>query len=219
MRPIHRYRRLARVGAASVLIGLGLLSAINHHVANAAQGRLFTVAEAPARPVAIVFGARAMANGEPSAVLADRVRTAVELYRAGKVQKLLLTGDNSRRKYDEPTVMKRFAVKLGVPERDIALDYAGFRTYDSCYRARAIFGVKSALLVTQQYHLPRALYTARGLGLDADGVIADRHVYNARRRWWLRERLSTAVAWLQVNVTKPQPKYLGQPEPRLVEAR
>jgi len=109
------------------------------------------VATAPTRPVAVVFGAAGQ-------ILSDRVATAAELYKAGKARKLLMTGDNGRQGYDEPDEMKREAVSLGVPARDIACDYAGFRTYDSLYRARDIFGVRSAILVTQGYHLPRALF-------------------------------------------------------------
>ena len=109
-----------------------------------------TAAAAPVRPVAIVFGA-------VSVILTDRVATGVKLYKAGKVYKLLMTGGNSRDGYNEPEAMRQEALAMGVPARDIVCDYAGFRTYDSLYRARDIFGVRSAFLVTQGYHLPRAL--------------------------------------------------------------
>src|SRR4051794_21314450 len=127
----------------------------------------------PAHHVALVFGAGLNAQGGPSPVLYDRVATASGLYHAGKVQKLLMSGDNSQVDYNEVGVMRRTAVELGVPADDIVLDYAGFRTYDSCYRARAIFGLSDATLVTNEFHLPRALYTCQALGLTVVGVNAD----------------------------------------------
>jgi SanA protein len=165
----------------------------------------YTPADVPARRVAIVFGAGVWPNGRLSAVLEDRVLTAVDLYRTGKVRKLLMTGDNRFVDYNEPAHMRAYALALGVPEEDIVLDYAGRRTYDSCYRARHIFGVTDAILLTQAYHLDRALFTARRLGIDAVGVPADRQPYAFIRRYWWREILATAVAWWQVTVSHPLP--------------
>ena len=165
-----------------------------------------SVAAAPARPVAIVFGAA-------SVVLTDRVATGVELYKAGKVRKLLMTGDNSRDGYNEPAAMKQEALAMGVPARDTACDYAGFRTYDSLYRARNIFGVRSAILVTQGYHLPRALFIGRKLGLDVVGVDAAKRAYGDQLGFDLREIAATEIAWVQATVTHPHPKFLGKPEP------
>ena len=168
-----------------------------------------SVAAAPSRPVAIVFGAS-------GAILEDRVSTGVELYKAGKVQKLLLTGDNSRNNYNEPAAMKQQALALGVPAPDIVCDYAGFRTYDSLYRARDIFGVHSAILVTQRYHLPRALFIARCLGMDVVGVDAAKRTYAGQWAFDLREIAAVEVAWIQAKqakLTRPRPKYLGKPEP------
>jgi len=170
-------------------------------------------AGAPERPVAIVFGAGVGASGRPSAVLRDRVLTAVALYEAGAVRKILMSGDNSRKDYDESTAMKRLAVEAGVPAEDVVLDYAGFRTYDTCYRARDIFGVTSAVLVTQRFHLPRALYVANELGIDAVGVPADRRTYRHRRTYAMREVPACILAWVQVHVTRPRPRFLGRQEP------
>ncbi len=163
-----------------------------------------SAASAPVRPVAIVFGAA-------GAVLTDRVATGAALYHAGKVQKLLMTGDNGRSDYDEPDTMKRQAISLGVPAQDIVCDYAGFRTYDSLYRARDIFGVRSAILVTQKYHLPRALFLGRKLGMDVVGVDAARRSYAGQEAFNVREVAAIEVAWWQAMVTHPQPKYLGKP--------
>ncbi len=164
--------------------------------------------------IAIVFGAGLTRSGEPTPALYDRVATAVDLYRHGLVNKLLLTGDNRFVNYNEPEAMRRTAVKLGVPDEDLVLDYAGRRTYDSCYRAREIFDVRRAILVTQAFHLDRALYLCDSFGIDSLGVIADRRNYTeAAQTWWsIRESAATVEAWLDVNLTRPTP-VLGPPLP------
>ena len=182
------------------------------------QGVIYAPETAPMRRVAVVFGAGVWPGGVLSDVLADRVQTAAELYRRGKVEKLLLTGDNSTLYYNEPKHMGDYAVSLGVPERDVVLDYAGRRTYDSCYRARHIFGVTDAILVTQAYHLDRALFTANGLGIDAVGVGADRRNYIHVKAYWWRELLATALAWWQVKITQPEP-IMGDPLPIFPDSR
>ncbi len=176
--------------------------------------RTYTAESVPPAPVAIVFGAGLWRDGSPTTVLRDRISTAAQLYFAGKVQKILMSGDNSYIDYNEPGAMHDYAVSLGVPEEAIVLDYAGRRTYDTCYRAGAIFSIKQAILVTQDFHLPRALYTCRALGMQANGVAADGHQYSLRSMaWWnLRELPATLTAFLQVHVTHPLP-ILGKPEP------
>lgn len=169
----------------------------------------YMVETAPPRSVAIVFGAGVWPDGRLSAILEDRVITAVELYQQGKVRKLLMTGDNRTLDYNEPQHMREYALALGVPDEDIVLDYAGRRTYDSCYRARHIFGVKDAILVTQAYHLDRALFTADHLGIDVVGVCADRRSYVYIRQYWWRELFATTLAWWQLFVTRPEP-VLGE---------
>lgn len=173
---------------------------------------IYSVETVPPRRVAIVFGASVLADGRLSTVLADRVQTAVDLYHAGRVEKLLMTGDNRFIYYNEPKHMGEFAQAQGVPAEDIVLDFAGRRTYDSCYRARHIFGVTDAILVTQAYHLDRALFTARALGIDAVGVGADRREYTLIRQWWWRELLATSAAWLDVHLLRPEP-VLGEKLP------
>jgi SanA protein len=170
------------------------------------------VGKVPPQPVAIVFGAGYWPSGRLSDALADRMDTAIDLYQAGKVNKLLLTGDNRFVDYNEPAVMADYALARGVPGADLVLDYAGRRTYDSCYRAGVIFGVERAVLVTQEFHLPRALFTCERLGLDAVGVVADRHRY-IRDPWYrLRELFALSRAWLDVSMLKPVP-VLGDPIP------
>jgi SanA protein len=125
-----------------------------------------------------------------------------------------MSGDNSTIYYNEPGAMKEYALELGVPEDAIVLDYAGRRTYDSCYRAGAIFGLQQATLVTQNFHLPRALYICRMLGISATGVKADQRMYRQGSiMWWnLREVPATLVALWEVHISKPIP-VLGKPEP------
>lgn len=175
------------------------------------EGIYEDIAQLPPEPVAMVFGAGLLPDGSPSPMLADRVDAAVELYKAGKVQRLLMTGDNSSVGYNEVAAMKRRAVDQEVPPSKVNLDYAGFRTYDSCYRAKAIFGVERAILVTQRYHLPRALYLARSFGIEAVGLAAGREYYPRQEYYDLREFAALVVTWYEVNVTRPKPRYLGDP--------
>ncbi len=167
--------------------------------------------DAPTRPVAIIFGAGIRPGGRLSPMLADRMDTAIALYQAGKVRKLLVSGDNRFVDYDEPTAMYNYAVARGVAAQDVVRDFAGRRTYDTCYRANAIFGVRDALLVTQRFHLPRALFTCRNLRVDALGVSADRRVYWSNGYYRLRDALATVRAWADVKLLKPLP-VLGEPE-------
>jgi SanA protein len=204
---IQRIVLVFSAGVVALLIPR-LLTALN------AWPRTYSIDQVPERPVAIVFGAGLWWDGSPSPVLRDRVATAAQLYFAGKVKKLLMSGDNRFLDYNEPGAMQEYALKLGVPEEDIVLDFAGRRTYDTCYRARVIFGLEQAILVTQAFHLPRALYTCNQLGLRAIGVQADLRDYRrgARLYWQGREIPATLMALLEVHVTRPLP-VLGEPEP------
>lgn len=168
--------------------------------------------DAPASPTALVLGAGYSPGGRLSSALADRMDTAIALYDAGRVNKLLLTGDNRFADYNEPAAMAAYARAQGVPAEDLVLDYAGRSTYDSCYRAGAIFGVERAIVVTQAFHLPRAVYTCDKLGLETVGVVADRRTY-FRATWYeLRELFALTRAWLDLNLFKPLP-VLGDPIP------
>lgn len=179
-----------------------------------ARARLYNIETAPYHRVAIVFGAGLQRDGSPAAVLRDRVATAVDLYGAGKVEKILMSGDNRTVNYNEPQAMHDYAVHLGVPSQDIVLDYAGQRTYDTCYRARDIFGLQDAVLVTQAFHLPRAIYTCNTLGIEAIGVSADRRTYSRGpyTYWNIRELLATINAVWELHYARPLP-ILGRFEP------
>lgn len=179
-----------------------------------ASPRTFTVEEVPETRVAIVFGAGLLRDGSAGPVLSDRMQTAVDLYQAGKIDKILGSGDNRFPEYNEPEAMRQFALERGVPEQDIVLDYAGRRTYDSCYRARHIFGVDKAILITQEFHMPRALTLCNWFGIDATGVEANNRYFLKRSRaWWhFRETFAVFQAAWDLLVTKPLP-VLGEPEP------
>jgi SanA protein len=176
--------------------------------------KTYNLQSAPSKPVAIVFGAGLWRDGTPTTVLRDRISTAAQLYFTGKVQKILMSGDNSTVDYNEPAAMREFALGLGVPDEAIVLDYAGRRTYDTCYRAKAIFGVQQATLVTQGFHMPRALFTCNALGLNAIGVASDTREYRLTSLfyWNLRELPATLTALLDVYVFHTLP-ILGDPEP------
>lgn len=183
-------------------------------MALAANGRVFTdAAQVPAKPVAIVYGA-GIRNGQPTAVLYDRVSAAVALYNAGVVRKLLMSGDNRFANYNEPAAMRRTALQLGVPDEDIVLDLAGRSTYDTCYRARDIFGVTAAVLVTQDFHLDRAITTCRVLGIDAAGFVADQRTYRGMTWFQFRELGATLNAFVELFITRPTP-VLGEKLPIL----
>ena len=178
------------------------------------NSRIYNIEDVPNNRIAIVFGAGLWSNGKPTPVLRDRVSTAADLFFSGKVEKLLMSGDNRYVEYNEPGAMRRYALELGVPDEVIVLDYAGRRTYDTCYRARVIFGLKQAILVTQKFHLPRALFTCNLIGIKSVGVLADRREYSLRSLvyWHLRELPATITAFWQVLVTHPLP-VLGTVDP------
>ncbi len=172
------------------------------------------VDQVPRRPVAVVFGAGYWPSGALSDVLRDRMDAAIALYRAGRVDYLLCSGDNRFVNYNEPAKMLEYALEQGVPREAIVLDYAGRRTYDTCYRARDIFQVRDVVLVTQRFHMPRALMTCQSLGMNAVGVIADQTTYVHIRRYWVREVVALWRAWLDIYLLHPVP-ILGEPLPIL----
>jgi SanA protein len=174
----------------------------------------YTVQNVPVEQVAIVFGAGLRYDGTPTPILQDRVQTAAQLFEKGKVGKILMSGDNSFVDYNEPEAMRQYALDLGVPDEAIVLDYAGRRTYDTCYRAGAIFQVQSAVLVTQSFHLPRALFLCNSLGVKSSGVAADNIYFRkvSRLIWNAREFFAATQAAWDVYIAKPLP-ILGEPEP------
>ncbi|MGY1580374.1 SanA/YdcF family protein [Streptomyces sp. MN13] len=178
--------------------------------------RLRTTADAPRTEVAVVFGA-GLWNGEPSPYLAHRLDAAAELYRAGRIEVVLVTGDNSREDYDEPDAMRSYLTRQGVPDTRIVSDYAGFDTWDSCVRAKKIFGVDEAVLISQDFHIRRAVALCRAAGVESYGVgVADR-----RDATWVyggvREVFASGKAALDA-VLEPDPRFLGPREPGVERA-
>jgi SanA protein len=189
-----------------VLLGLGLPNLI---VWSGGRGATDDPAQVPQAQAALVLGAQVMPNGKPSSMLSDRITAAEELYRAGRVEKLLLSGDHGRVKYDEVGTMRRILLARGIPAEDIFTDHAGFDTWDSAQRARRVFDVESAVVVTQGFHMSRALYDARHAGLEATGFIADRRRYG---RVMARLRVREAAARIKTMgdvVTGADPHFLG----------
>lgn len=176
------------------------------------QQYIYTTTTVPSEQVAIVYGAAVYGNGRLSSVLRDRMDTAIELYKSGKVGKIVVSGDNASENYNEPGAMLNYAIAQGVPSADVQPDYAGLRTYDTCYRAREIFQIESAILVTQAFHLPRAIFTCRRLGIETVGVGADLRPYRGARWYEFRETVATAVAFWDTLRQVPPP-VLGDPIP------
>lgn len=160
---------------------------------------------------AIIFGAK-VRNGQMSPMFEDRVTSALDLYRAGKVKKILVSGDHGKPEYDEVYVAKDFLASNGVDADDIFTDHAGFDTYDTLYRAKEVFGVESAILVTQEFHLYRAIYIARNVKMNAIGYSADLHKYQGSEIYNSREVLARVKAYFDV-MFKSKPKYLGDEIP------
>ena len=210
---------LSRRGAVLISAGVGMLLLLGglllwwpRWVESRYERAILPPEEAPIERVAIVFGARIYASGRLSAMLGDRVDTAIDLYKAGKVEKLLMSGDNQYANYDEPGAMMAYAIARGVPAEDIQPDYGGRRTYDTCYRAKAIFQVESAILVTQRFHLPRALFLCDQLGIEVVGVAADRRAYDPRSVSYSETReIPALIAALIDVIRRAPPPVLGEP--------
>ncbi len=167
-----------------------------------AQNKITSVADAEPEDTAIIYGAGLRRNGEPAAVLRDRIRSGVELYQQGKVETLLMSGH-----IPEPEAMREYAIEQGVPPEVILLDEGGLRTYDTCFRAVHEYELSSAILVTQPFHLPRALYLCSMMGMEVQGVEAHQGRYwrGALTFWQIRETLATVVALWEVHISKPAP--------------
>lgn len=190
------------------LIGLGL---INWHVVASVQERIITPQEAAARDIdcILVLGAGVWDNARPSSMLEDRLLQGVALYQSGASDRLLMSGDHGQANYDEVNVMKQYAIDLDVPSSHIFMDHAGFSTYESVYRAKTIFKAEKIIIVTQRYHLYRALYLADALGVEAYGVASDPRTYLGQTARDLREVLAR-VKDFAYGMFQPEPTYLGE---------
>lgn len=198
---------LALFAAAFFIINAAVIGAAEPYVFGIEDMDSIEKADCVIVPGALVYG-----NERLSLVLRDRVDCAISLYNAGKAERLLFSGDHGQTDYDEVNAMMDYAIKKGVPKEDIFLDHAGFSTYESMYRARDVFRVKSCIIVTQNFHVSRAVYIARALGLDATGVNSDPRVYSNATRDAIRESLARVKDFFSV-IFLPEPKYLGDAIP------
>lgn len=195
-----------------ILLGLGAVFGINGYVRRVAGSRILTSEQASQLEdvdCILVLGCLVKNDGVPSDMLADRLRRGVELYNAGAAPKLLVSGDHGRTDYDEVNAMKRAAMDSGIPSADVFMDHAGFSTYESIYRAREIFQAEKIIIVTQEYHLYRAIYIAEKLGLEVYGVAADYHTYIGQSARDFREVLAR-VKDFGTALVQPKPTYLGE---------
>ncbi len=194
------------------LAGLLFLLACNAYIEHSARSRIYTdIQRLPERPVALVLGTSRTVHGRSNLFYTARIRAAAELYQAGKVRHILVSGDNAQRSYDEPTAMKEDLVRRGVPGAKITIDYAGFRTLDSVVRAHRVFGQSRFVIVSQRFHGERALFLARHHGLDAVAYCATDVRGRAGLKTHLREYLARVKAVVDVWVLRKGPKFLGPP--------
>ncbi|KAB1946724.1 hypothetical protein F8271_05950 [Micromonospora sp. ALFpr18c] len=211
------HRRLARRTLLAFVVGAVVLTggtvASVKWIRDTADGHLYSEADVPGAPVALVLGTKVEADGTPSPVLAARLEIARRLFDAGKVRAILVSGDNMNADYNEPAAMRSWLVERGVPAHKVVLDHAGFDTYDSCARAEQIFGVRRATVVTQSFHLPRAVALCRRLGIDANGV-GDDSAERYAQTWWFsstREKGACVKAALDL-LSGREPAHLGRRE-------
>jgi SanA protein len=195
----------------SLMLITCLASYVNYKIINKQSAPFIKSNSVQLEPyyTAIIFGAGLWPSGEPSTILKDRLNKGIELYQNKKVKRLLLSGDNGNLAHDEPEAMKKYLLIHGIPKEDIFLDYAGFDTYSTLYRAKEIFKVDSAILVSQTYHLNRALFIAKKLGIQAQGFTSDLRHYRFENKYIIREIPALAKAQLNI-IFHRKPKYLGQ---------
>ena len=204
--------RTGRILLALVLVlSIGVL-ALNGHVKKTADPYLLSAEEAEGADCILVLGCGVRPTGEPSLMLRDRLDMGLALYEAGAAPKLLMSGDHGREEYDEVNAMKDYAVAAGVPSEDVFMDHAGFSTYESMYRAKEVFCARKVIIVSQQYHLYRAVYDARALGLDAWGVAAEDVAYLGQTVREVREILARNKDFFYC-LFRPEPTYLGEAVP------
>lgn len=199
------------VSVALIIVGTAAVLCLNAYVKNKSGEFIISSEEAlrlKDNDCIIVLGCLVRSDGNPSHMLNDRLETGMELYEKGVAPKLLMSGDHGNKEYNEVGAMKNWAVDHGAAPEDVFMDHAGFSTYESIYRAKEIFGVKKAVIVSQNYHLYRAVYIARALGIDAYGVAAEDTVYSGQTYRDIREAAARSKDFI-LTVFKPKPTYLG----------
>ncbi len=195
---------------AAVIMTLTVVG-INLYIVIKEKSRMISLEEASdfEADCIVVLGAGIRDDGSPTWMLEDRIKIGDKLYQNHAADKIIMSGDHGRENHDEVNTMKKYAINEGIPSEDIFMDHAGFETYDSLYRARDIFGAKKVIIVTQEYHLYRALYIADRLGMEARGVTADLRFYSKKMAYWkFREYLARVKSFIKC-IVQPEPKYLG----------
>lgn len=191
-----------------VVISLTLKSVNNY------KKYIYNIEDIPIKDATIiVLGAGVKENGEPSDILVDRLETSLEVFNSNIGNNFILSGDHGREDYNEVGAMKEYISNFDIDEEIIFMDHAGFSTYDTMYRAKNIFKVDKAIIVTNEYHLPRALYIARKLGIEAYGVKSDKRNYFFMESYKKREILAKIKDFIYVNIIKPESKFLGDSIP------
>ena len=193
-----------------VLMGCFSLLIIYKGVEGIGSRYLYSKENVPQKDAILILGAYVFPSGNPSLMLYDRLMYGLELYNAGKAPKIIVSGDHGREEYDEVNVMKDFLMERGVPGEDIFMDHAGFNTYDSLYRAKNIFCCEDLIVVSQDFHVLRALYIAKELDMNAVGVASNPRKYSGILKSNIREIASRPKAFLQAEILKPKSKYLGE---------
>ncbi|MCC6372350.1 MAG: YdcF family protein [Bacteroidia bacterium] len=205
--------KFVRYTLVLILLTVLLVFGINYRVNSLSKNYIFkTTKDVPESYTALVLGAFVYKSGHLSGILQDRVEKAVELYKNKKVKRFLLSGDHGRKKYDEVNSMKKYLLEKGIDTADIFLDHAGFDTYNSMVRAKEVFEVNDVIIVSQEFHLPRAVYIARSKGLNAYGVMAEDTYYPSINSLKTREIFANLKAFYEVLINK-KPKFLGKKIP------
>ena len=209
-------RKKILIKAICILLGLGLLGGllvfgINTYVKKSVEDRIMSVEdtdELEGLDCIIVLGCKVKDDGSPSDMLKDRMKRAIELYEKGVAPKILMSGDHGKTNYNEVMTMKQYAIENGVPSEDVFMDHAGFSTYETMYRAKEVFNVEKAIVVTQDYHMYRALYIANELGIDAYGCPSVKYNYYGQTSRDIREVIARCKDFV-TTIFKPEPTYLG----------
>ena len=209
---IYILKKWKQILLSSICLLILTVAGINWYVCNESSSEIENnINNFKGYDVVMVLGAKVFADGRLSDMMKDRADRALELYKAGLVKKILVSGDHGTDHYDETNTIRNYLLRKGIPREDVFMDHAGFTTFNSMYRARDIFQVKKMIIITQDFHLPRSVYIAQRLGLTVKGLSADKHVYN---KWNLfesnlREVVARCKAVWQVDIAKSKPRFLG----------
>lgn len=210
---MKRWKRAVKLLAGCLFVGITLFCAVNGYVMTTAGRKIASIEELGKNEkkadAVLVLGAQVKADGSPSVMLRERLDAGIEAYKSGLADRMIMSGDHGREEYDEVNTMKAYAVERGVPSEHIFMDHAGFSTYESMYRAKEIFQAENVIVVTQKYHLYRALYDAQMMGLKARGVICDTAVYAGDTYRKFRESIAR-LKDVGYCVLKPEPSCMGE---------